>query len=211
MPKFTVSWSIDVDAETSEEALLNAIVELRHEHSMATVFDVKDPEGKTTRHDTLALLPVLVTEDGYTFYRQSDGSYTDHIDPERVDMRFDNLDQLREAVSLGCVNPIKSFINPADFAPSIQSKPKVAIIIEGGLVEAVISDQPHRLPFNIRVIDIYHGCKEDDFTFIKRDDGSQYKTQIYQVHPELPEIDLDAVFDEDLDTENIDITVNIDS
>ena len=212
MPKYTVSWSIDVDAETSEDALLKAIAVMQHDHSMATVFDVKDSEGKTTQIDTLALLPILVTEDGYTFYRQSDGSYTDHIDPEQVDMRFDDLEQLREAVSFGVINPVKSFINPADFAPRAKTSPgvKMAIVTEGGLVQAVISDQPSCLPDTIKVIDVYHGWEDDDLTEIRQDDGSTYKAHVYKVHPELPRIDLEAVFDNHEDTDSDQLAIEVD-
>ncbi|MHC4070612.1 MAG: DUF7178 family protein, partial [Planctomycetota bacterium] len=41
-------------------------------------------------------LPTVQTEDGYTFYRQDDGTYTDHVDPEQADMTFESLQAMRD-------------------------------------------------------------------------------------------------------------------
>lgn len=34
---------------------------------------------------------IVITEDGYKFFRQEDGTYTDDPDPERADLVFENL------------------------------------------------------------------------------------------------------------------------
>ena len=39
---------------------------------------------------------VVRTSDGYTFYRQPDGSYKDTKDGKDYDMSFDNLEQIKE-------------------------------------------------------------------------------------------------------------------
>jgi len=155
MSEFTVTWTIEVDGDTAEEAAKQACSIMLDRQSMATVFQVKDQQGVTTEVDLLGSCPVIMTEDGYTFYRQSDGSYTDHIDPEQVDMRFDNLEQIKEAVSFGVIDRLspstlpKKRHHPQDL--------KIAVVIEGGIIQAIVSDQPSRLPDYIRVIDYDDG------------------------------------------------------
>ena len=41
-------------------------------------------------------MDVYSTEDGYTFYRQPDGTFTDNRDPDLADMVFEDFDELRE-------------------------------------------------------------------------------------------------------------------
>lgn len=40
----------------------------------------------------------LITEDGYKFYWLDDGRLVDSLDPDKVDMEFDNLAQFVEAM-----------------------------------------------------------------------------------------------------------------
>ena len=46
-----VTWDIDIDADTVEEAAQKALVIQRNPASTATVFDVTDERGETTRVD----------------------------------------------------------------------------------------------------------------------------------------------------------------
>ena len=45
-----VVWEIDLDADTASETAQPAL-NIQHEPSLATVFDVTSEDGTTTRHD----------------------------------------------------------------------------------------------------------------------------------------------------------------
>ncbi len=200
MPEFTVSWSIDVDAKTPEDAARVAREIMLDEHSMATVFDVADPSGSITRIDLLGLSPVLVTMEGYILYKQSDGSYTDHVSPEQKDiLRFEDLRHLREALTLGVFRGIKPLFNHVGRKSSNHRRSmEIAVVLEGGIVQSIISNAPSMLPDNILVIDYDRdGWEDDDLSPVVQDNGMEVLAHVYQIEPELPRINLDAVFEMD--------------
>jgi len=41
---------------------------------------------------------VITTDDGYTFWAQDDGTWTDHVDPDMADMVYNNERELRSAM-----------------------------------------------------------------------------------------------------------------
>lgn len=55
MTTYTVKWTIEIDAETPEEAAREALEIHRDPASLATVFDVYDKKGNHTRVDLLDL------------------------------------------------------------------------------------------------------------------------------------------------------------
>jgi hypothetical protein len=55
MKTFTVRWTIEIDAETPEEAAWKALEIQRDQDSLATAFDVCDKEGNHTWVDLLDL------------------------------------------------------------------------------------------------------------------------------------------------------------
>jgi hypothetical protein len=86
-------------------------------------------------------------------------------------------------------------ILPCVKRPKHQRDLKMAVVLEGGIVQSIIADQPDRLPDNILVIDYDNdGWEEDDLAPIVQDNGSQALAHVYQISPELPRIDLDALF-----------------
>ena len=53
MTTYTVTWTMEIDAETPEEAAREALEIHRDPASLATVFDVYDEDGNYTRVDLL--------------------------------------------------------------------------------------------------------------------------------------------------------------
>ena len=51
MSRFVVTWEIDMDAETPQDAARQAWALMRAPESTANVFDVLDAEGECTRVD----------------------------------------------------------------------------------------------------------------------------------------------------------------
>lgn len=198
MPEFTVTWTIDVDGKSPEDAAANARAIMLDEHSMATVFDVADLSGSITRIDLLGLSPLLVTKEGYILYKQSDGSYTDQVSPEQKDiLRFDNLKHLREAVSLGVFRGIRSLFGSLGTKNAKQRQDlKMAVVLEGGIVQSIVATEPSMLPDNILVIDYDRdGWEDDDLSPVVQNKGMEALAHVYQIEPELPRINLDAVFE----------------
>lgn len=90
-------------------------------------------EGQIIPDDILALLarnPFLVkqakeqpealqTEDGYVFFRLPDGSYADHLINDRIDMRYESLDQLSEDIDWAPIDieEAKNRLAGLDLAP----------------------------------------------------------------------------------------------
>lgn len=73
---------------------------------------------------------------------------------------------------------------------------KLAVVIEGGIVQAIVSDQPSRLPNDVLVIDYdIGGSDENDCCSVPQDNGDDVQAMVYSRCPELPKIGLDAVFE----------------
>ena len=51
MTDYKVRWEIDIDAETPEEAAMQAFAIQRDQESLATVFEVDDKKGNTVTID----------------------------------------------------------------------------------------------------------------------------------------------------------------
>lgn len=51
MPEYLVTWCVVLTADTPEEAARQALQIQRDPHSLATVFEVRDPEGVSTTVD----------------------------------------------------------------------------------------------------------------------------------------------------------------
>ena len=65
------------------------------------------PKGKKPTQDTDAMVKyepgIIKTTDGYTFYRQSDGSYTDTKDGKNRDLKFNSLKDINKALKEGFI------------------------------------------------------------------------------------------------------------
>ena len=65
------------------------------------------PKGKKLTEDTDAMVKyepgIIKTTDGYTFYRQSDGSYTDTKDGKNRDLKFNSLKDINKALKEGFI------------------------------------------------------------------------------------------------------------
>ena len=73
---------------------------------------------------------------------------------------------------------------------------RLAIVIEGGLVQTVVSDQPDVAP-SVAVIDYdTDGFEAEDLCHIKQSDGSRAKALVVEHCVEPAAIDLDEVFQE---------------
>lgn len=73
---------------------------------------------------------------------------------------------------------------------------KIAVVVEGGVVQSIVSDQPSLLPNDVLVIDYgIDGSDEDDRCLVPQDYGYDAHAVVYSHSPELPKIGLDAVFE----------------
>lgn len=73
---------------------------------------------------------------------------------------------------------------------------KLAVVIEGGIVQAIVSDQPSRLPNDVLVIEYdIDGSDEGDRCSVPQDLGDDAQAIVYSRWPELPKIGLDSVFE----------------
>jgi len=152
MPEFTVSWSIDVDAKTPEDAARVAREIMLDEHSMATVFDVADSSGSITRIDLLEQKDILRFEVNHVGMKSS----------------------------------------------KHRRRMEIAVVLEGGIVQSIISNAPSMLPDSILVIDYDRdGWEDDDLSPVVQDNGMEALAYVYQIGPELPRINLDALFEMD--------------
>lgn len=74
--------------------------------------------------------------------------------------------------------------------------PKIAIAIQGGFVQSVVSDQPSLLPNDVLVIDYdINGTNKVDHWLVPQDSGDDARAIVYSRAPELPKIGLDAIFE----------------
>lgn len=73
---------------------------------------------------------------------------------------------------------------------------KLAVVVEGGIVQSIVSDQPSLLPNDVLVIDYdIDGTSEADHWPVPQDYGDDAPAIVYSQSPELPKIGLDAVFE----------------
>ena len=85
-----------------------------------------------------------------------------------------------------------ALVNPQ--APSPLTKPRLAVVLEGGVVQAVASDNPACC--DAVVIDYDDSCDEDKVTPVVQSDGSTSLAWVYDATPQASAIDLDALWRE---------------
>jgi len=103
-------------------------------------------------------------------------------------------DEFGGFVSLITNGSIKS-MNTEDMLQSMRfpENKRIAVIMEGGLVQAIVSDSPESL--SVVTIDYdTEGCDEDDLTPVKQSDGSYSNAVCTNECINEPVIDLDEVF-----------------
>jgi uncharacterized protein YdeI (BOF family) len=139
MSEYKVTWAIDIDANSAEDAVNQACNYIKDNGSQAHVFEVEDHQGKK----------VLVDLDNDT-------------------------------------------IKPATTKPV-----QVAVVIEGGLVQSIISNQLNVFPDQVIVIDYDdEGWEPDDISPVIQSDGSVSGAHVYSLNTESPSIDLVALINQ---------------
>lgn len=105
---------------------------------------------------------------------------------------WDDLDQAYQAaLDVSATSPEKR-----DCAAPSETCKRLAVVIEGGLVQAVIADRPDAAPA-VAVIDYdTDGFETDELRHITQADGSKAKALIVEHCVEPAAIDLDEVFQE---------------
>jgi len=139
MSEYKVTWAIDIEANSAEDAVNQACDYIKDGSSQAHVFEVEDHQGNK----------VLIDLDDDTT----------------------NL---------------------------VTSKPiQVAVVIEGGLVQSIISNLSNVLPDQVFVIDYDDdGWEPDDISPVIQSDGSMSGAHVYSLNPECPSIDLAALIEQ---------------
>lgn len=75
------------------------------------------------------------------------------------------------------------------------SRNRVAVVLEGGIVQSVVADRPEEI--EIAVIDYdADGCDESEIARLTQPDGSTSDAWVYDCMIERPRISLDEVFAE---------------
>lgn len=73
---------------------------------------------------------------------------------------------------------------------------KIAVVVEGGIVQSIVSDQPSLLPNDVLVIDYdIKGTNEVDHWLVPQDCGDDARAIVYSRASELPKIGLDAIYE----------------
>lgn len=70
---------------------------------------------------------------------------------------------------------------------------KIAVVIEGGIVQSIVSDQPSLLPDVLVINYDIDGTSDGDHWLVPQDYGDDARAIVYSRVPELPKIGLDAV------------------
>jgi len=104
---------------------------------------------------------------------------------------WDDLDQACQvALRVSGVDPEKDRLKPRRVCA------RLAIILEGGIVQAVIADQPDVAPaFAVVDYDV-DGYEPEELCHITQSDGRQSKALVVEYYVEPPRINLDEIFQE---------------
>lgn len=74
-----------------------------------------------------------------------------------------------------------------------RSRNRVAVVLEGGIVQSVVADRPEDI--EVAVIDYdADGCDESEIVRLTQPDGSTSDAWVYDCLTERPRISLDEVF-----------------
>ncbi|BAU49607.1 hypothetical protein SVA_3059 [Sulfurifustis variabilis] len=74
-----------------------------------------------------------------------------------------------------------------------RSRNRVAVVLEGGIVQSVVADRPEDI--EVAVIDYdADGCDESEIARLTQPDGSTSDAWVYDCMTERPRISLDEVF-----------------
>ncbi len=139
MPEYKVTWVIDIDTNSAEDAVIQACNYIKDSGSQAHVFEVEDHQGNK----------VLVDLDDDTT------------------------------------------------KPVISTPLQIAVVLEGGLVQSIISNPSNVLPDQVFVIDYDDdGWEPDDISPVIQSDGSVSGAHVYSLNPECPSIDLAALIEQ---------------
>ena len=83
-----------------------------------------------------------------------------------------------------------------------RSRNRVAVILEGGIVQSVVADRPEEV--EVAVIDYdADGCDESEIARVTQPDGSMSDAWVYDCMIERPRISLDEVFAERPDDDTV--------
>lgn len=139
-----------------------------------------DASVKAIRRRDAAFQTVRLLIEAYRRGEERGGS----IDWEDLDQAYRvALEASKEAVHRNCAELRKRCV-------------RLAIVIEGGLVQAVVSNQPDVAP-SVAVIDYdTDGFEAEDLCHITQSDGSKAKVLVVEHCVETAAIDLDEVFQE---------------
>lgn len=103
---------------------------------------------------------------------------------------WEDLDQAYQVALTATAPSSAKRVEPA----SSSACQRLAIVMEGGLVQSVVADRPEAAP-SVAVVDYdTDGCEDDELRYITQSDGSQSEAWVVERHVEHSAIDLDEVF-----------------